>query len=86
MILSDLISFLIGTSVFIICDVHSGQICLLLENKLESIPQLTFLHSETKTIPQIKETQKEELNDSTLKKIEKQSEELKEEKVLVVPV
>jgi hypothetical protein len=47
---------------------------------------LTFLHSETKTIPQIKETQKEELNDSTLKKIEKQSEELKEEKVLVVPV
>ena len=60
---------------------------VLLENKLESIPQLTVVHSETKTIPQtVKETQKEELNDgATLKKVEKQTEEIKEEIVLVDP-
>jgi len=60
---------------------------VLLENKLESIPQLTVVQSETQTIPQtVKETQKEELNDSTtLKKVEKQTEEIKEEKVLVDP-
>ena len=60
---------------------------VLLENKLESIPQLTVVHSETKIIPQtVKETQKEELNDSTtLKKVEKQIEEIKEEQVLVDP-
>ena len=60
---------------------------VLLENKLESIPQLTVVHSETKTIPQTaKETQKEELNDSTaLKIVEKQTEEIKEEIVLVDP-
>jgi len=60
---------------------------VLLENKLESIPQLTVVHSETKTIPQtVKETQKEELNGSTtLKKVEKQTEEIKEEQVLVDP-
>ena len=60
---------------------------VLLENKLESIPQLTVVHSETKTIPQtVKETQKEELNDSaTLEKVEKQAEEIKEEIVLVDP-
>ena len=60
---------------------------VLLENKLESIPQLTVVHSETKTIPQtVKETQKEELNDcTTLKKVEKQTEEIKEEIVLVDP-
>ena len=47
---------------------------VLLENKLESIPQLTVVHSETKIIPQtVKETQKEELTDSTLKKVEKQT-------------
>ena len=60
---------------------------VLLENKLESIPQLTVVHSETKPIPQtVKETQKEELNDSaTLEKVEKQAEEIKEEIVLVDP-
>ena len=59
---------------------------VLLENKLESIPQLTVVHSETKIIPQtVKETQKEELNDTTLKKVEKQTEEIKEEQVLVDP-
>ena len=60
---------------------------VLLENKLESIPQLTVVHSETKPITQtVKETQKEELNDSaTLEKVEKQAEEIKEEIVLVDP-
>ena len=60
---------------------------VLLENKLESIPQLTVVHSETKTIPKtVEETQKEELNDgATLKKVEKQTEEIKEEIVLVDP-
>ena len=58
---------------------------VLLENKLESIPQLT-MNSETKIIPQTEtETQKEELNDSTLEKVEKQTEEIIEEKILVDP-
>ena len=58
---------------------------VLLENKLESIPQLT-MNSETKIIPQTEtETQKEELNDSTLEKVEKETEEIIEEKILVDP-
>ena len=61
---------------------------VLLENKLESIPQLKVVHSETKTIPQtvVTEAQNEELNDTiTHEKVVKKTEENMEEKVLVDP-
>ena len=61
---------------------------VLLENKLESIPQLKVVQNETKTIPQtvFTEAQKEGLNDTiTHEKVVKKTEESMEEKELVDP-